>query len=71
MVARSLWLDPVIGKYFKYIAGPNKADWAGQGILQGLEFDLTTFKGVEAHVRRYLSRDPDYLKRIIFWTYHL
>jgi hypothetical protein len=72
MVARSLRSNPVIGKYFEYIAEPfvAGADWAGRRVLEGLEFDLTTFKGIRPHMRRYLKRGgPEALRRLIFWGY--
>lgn len=52
LVADEVTMTPSIGKWIKYVGGPNNPDFIGRGRLAGTTFDITTEAARAAHMRR-------------------
>ena len=52
MVGEKIGDSPILRNLFRHVGGPNKPDFIGRGIFNGLQFDITTPGSVASHKSR-------------------
>jgi hypothetical protein len=52
LVARNIEKSPIDNLLYKHVGGPNNPDFVGRGILNGINFEITTKAQVAKHLAR-------------------
>jgi RHS repeat-associated protein len=64
LVAREIKSDPMLSSLYRHVGGPSNPDFIGRGLLNGMNFDITTPGQAAAHLAR-----PGYGKGLNIITY--